>query len=173
MVDKLTVTDDNELEFTDDNEVGLTDTAGCVGITIAVAKVEGVNGVLLVAAEDRVGKVVGVTVTPERLTGLFIAGVDVAVAGEAGIKVIDGEEQKFTMGWCPLLLLKSVAVTGGCCTITACWLLDPLHSCLLLLFPKVVAIFVTPAAVKMAGGGLPPAIAAGVPNGAAAIVTAG
>ena len=99
MVDKLTVTDDNEFEFTDDNEVGLTDTAGCVGITIAVAKVEGVNGVLLVAAEDRVGKVVGVTVTPERLTGLFIAGVDVAVAGEAGIKVIDGEEEKFTMGW--------------------------------------------------------------------------
>ena len=75
VVDKLTVTDDNELEFTDDNEVGLTDTAGCVGITIAVAKVEGVI-VLLVDADDRVGKVVGVTVTPERLTGLFIARVE-------------------------------------------------------------------------------------------------
>ena len=73
--------------------------------------------VLLVVAEAKVGRGVGVTVTPERLTGPFMADVDVAVAG---INVIDGEEEKFTIGWWPFEPLKSEAVVGGCWIITAC-----------------------------------------------------
>ena len=41
------------------------------------------------------------------------------------------------------------------------------------MFPKVPGIFVTPAAVKMADGGLPPVITEGVPRGAVVIVTLG
>ena len=96
VVDRLTVTDDSEAEFIDGNVLALTATAGCVGITIAVASLDAVILVLLVVAEDKVGKGVGVTVTPERLIGLFVADVDVV---EAGNNVIDGEEEKFTMGW--------------------------------------------------------------------------
>jgi len=116
VVDRLTVTDDIGAEFSG-NALALTATFGCVGITIAVATLDGVIVVLFVVAEDNVGKGVGVTVTPERLTGLFVEDTEVAVAG---INVIDGEEEKLTMGWWPLLLLKSVAVPGGCWTITAC-----------------------------------------------------
>jgi len=58
--------------------------------------------------------------------------------------------------------------------MTACWLTPPLLiSCLMLLFTIVVGILCTPAAVKMADGGLPPVIAAGVPNGAVDTVTVG
>jgi hypothetical protein len=106
VLDRLTVTDDIGAEF-NGNALALTPTVGCVGITIAVASLDGVIVVLFGVAEDNVGKGVGVTVTPERLTGLFVEDAEVAVAG---INVIDGEEEKLTMGWWPLLLLKSVAV---------------------------------------------------------------
>ena len=53
------------------------------------------DAVLFVDPDDKFGNGVGVTVTPERFTGLFVEAVDVA-----GIKVIDGEEEKLTMlGW--------------------------------------------------------------------------
>ena len=43
----------------------------------------------------------------------------------------------------------------------------------MLLFPNVVGILVTPAAVNIAVGGLPPVIAAGVPNWGVETVTVG
>ena len=95
VVDRLTVTDDIGAEFIG-NALALTATVGCVGITIAVATLDAVIVVLFVVAEDKLGKGVGVTVTPERLTGLFVEDTEVAVAG---INVIDGEEEKLTMGW--------------------------------------------------------------------------
>jgi hypothetical protein len=114
---RLTVTDDIGAEFIFVKEFGLAPTFGWVGITIAVATLDAVIVVLLVVAEeDSVGNGVGVTVTPERLIGLL---VDTADADDAGINVIDGEEEKLTIG-CPLLLLNKVALTGGCWTMTAC-----------------------------------------------------
>lgn len=114
---RLTVTDDIGAEFIVVIEFGLAPTVGWVGITIAVATLDAVIVVLLVVAEeDSVGNGVGVTVTPERLIGLLVVTAD---ADEAGINVIDGEEEKLTIGWgCPLLLLNKV--TGGCWTMTAC-----------------------------------------------------
>jgi len=93
--DKLTVTDDIGAEFIVCIEFGLAATVGWVGITIAVATLDAVIVLLVVPEEDKVGKGVGVTVTPERFTGLF---VDVTDADDAGINVIDGEDEKLTMG---------------------------------------------------------------------------
>ena len=94
--DKLTVTDDIGAEFIFCKLFALAAAVGWVGITIAVATLDAVIVVLFVVTEEgSVGKGVGVTVTPERLTGLF---VDVADA-DAGINVIDGEEEKLTIGW--------------------------------------------------------------------------
>ena len=91
-LDRLTVTDDIGAEFIGANELALTE--GCVGITMAVATLD---AVLFVDPDVKFGNGVGVTVTPERFTGLFVEAVDVA---EAGIKVIDGEDEKLTMlGW--------------------------------------------------------------------------
>jgi len=92
-VDRLTVTDDIGAVFIYDNELALSAALGCVGITIAI--LDAVIVVLFVVAEDNVGNGVGVTVTPEKLTGLFVDDTDVAVAG---INVIDGEEEKLTIG---------------------------------------------------------------------------
>ena len=94
---RLTVTDDIGAEFIFCKLFALAATVGWVGITIVVATLDAVIVVLFVVTEeDSVGKGVGVTVTPERLTGLF---VDVTDADDAGINVIDGEEEKLTIGW--------------------------------------------------------------------------
>lgn len=94
--DKLTVTDDIGAELIFCKLFALAATVGWVGITIAVATLDAVIVVLFVVTEEAsVGKGVGVTVTPERLTGLF---VDVTDADDAGINVIDGEEEKLTIG---------------------------------------------------------------------------